>query len=99
MATDVPPEFYGLVDRFISRANELTNDHHMSLVSAVFLFAASRYNAHCMLALDPNPRENREAAVAYFVEQYRTMLQDNIDWLIASEEAEEGTERSDPAGR
>ena len=39
---------------------------------------------HCLLALDPDARDNREAAVSYFVEQYRFMLEDNIDWLTQS---------------
>jgi hypothetical protein len=85
VAADVPLEFYDLVDRFIGVANELTRDHDTSRVSAVIMFAAARYNAHCMLALDPDAGANREAAVAYFVEQYRSMLEDNIDWLMRSQ--------------
>ncbi len=84
VADDVPPECYDLVDRFIDLANELTRDHPTSRVSAVIMFAAARYNAHCLLALDPDARDNREAAVSYFVEQYRSMLEDNIDWLTQS---------------
>jgi hypothetical protein len=38
-----------------------------------------------MLALDRDARQNREAAVSYFVEQYRSMLEDNIDWLVRSQ--------------
>jgi hypothetical protein len=78
---DVPQEFYDLVDRFIDLANELTRDHATSRVSAIIMFAAARYNAHCLLSLDPDALDNREAAVSYFVGQYRSMLEDNIDWL------------------
>ena len=85
MAADVPPEFYDLVDRFIGVANELTRDHNTSRISAVIMFAAARYNAHCLLALDQEARENREAAANYFVEQYRSMLEENIDWLMQSQ--------------
>ncbi|HMF17153.1 MAG TPA: DUF3144 domain-containing protein [Gemmataceae bacterium] len=85
MAEDVPPEFYNLADKFIHLANSLTEEHGVARVSAVFLFAASRYNAHCMLAGDPDVEQNRQAAVAYFVEQYQKMLEDNIDWLKASQ--------------
>jgi hypothetical protein len=81
VAGEVPQEFYDLVDRFIALANELTGDHNTSRVSAVIMFAAARYNAHCMLAQDKNACENRKAAVQYFVEQYRSMLEDNIDGL------------------
>jgi len=85
MAKDVPPEFYNLADKFIHLANSLTEEHGVARVSAVFLFAASRYNAHCMLASDPEAEQNRQAAVTYFVEQYQKMLEDNIDWLRASQ--------------
>lgn len=84
VADDVPPEFYDMVDRFIGVANELTRDHDTSRVSAVAMYAAARYNAHCLLALDPDARRNRAAAVDYFVQQYRTMLEENIDWLMPS---------------
>jgi hypothetical protein len=85
---DVPPEFYDLVDRFFDLANELTHDHATSRVSAVIMFAAARYNAHCLLSLDPDALDNREAAVSYFVGQYRSMLEDNIDWLAQSRRRE-----------
>lgn len=81
MAKEVPPEFYDLVDRFIDLANELTREHNTSLVSSVIMFAAARYNAHCMFALDPDALQNRAKAVDYFVNQYRMMIEDNIDWL------------------
>jgi len=81
MPDDLPPEFYDCADRFINLANELTRIHSTERVSAVIMFAAARYSAHCMIAVDPNALENREAAVDYFVKQYRTMLEDNIDRL------------------
>ncbi|HEV3261358.1 MAG TPA: DUF3144 domain-containing protein [Gemmataceae bacterium] len=82
MAKDVPPEFYDSVNKFIAVANALFEEHGVARVSAVILFAAARYNAHCLLTSDPDGMKNRDAAVAYFVEQYRSMLEDNIDWLI-----------------
>jgi hypothetical protein len=84
MPKKVPQEFYDSVDRFIGVANELFETHGVERVSAVILFAAARYNAHCMLTGDPDALKNREAAVAYFVEQYRLMLEENIDWLTQS---------------
>lgn len=86
MTTEVPQEFYDLVDRFIGLANEMVDDHNTSRVSAVILFAAARYNAHCMLAQDPDAFKNRKAAVAYFVKQYSSMLEENIDWLAQLQE-------------
>ena len=76
------------MDRFIDLANELTHDHATSRVSAIIMFAAARYNAHCLLALDPDALDNREAAVSHFVGHYRSMLEDNIDWLAQSPRSE-----------
>lgn len=90
MPKDVPREFYDAVDKFIALANALMKDHNVERVSAVILFAAARYNAHCMLATDPEANKNREAAVSYFVEQYREMLEDNIDRLKAVMSKESG---------
>ena len=81
----VPKEFYDLVDRFIGLANEVTSTHATSRVSSVIMYAAARYNAHCMLALDPEAIQNRQAATDYFVAQYRSMLDENIDVLIQSQ--------------
>jgi hypothetical protein len=78
----VPREFYDLVDRFIALANEASSSHAISRVSSVIMYAAARYNAHCMLALDPRAAENRQAATDYFAKQYRAMLEENIDALI-----------------
>jgi hypothetical protein len=80
----VPKEFYHLVDRFIELANEVASTHATSRVSSVIMYAAARYNAHCMLALDPDAIQNRQAATDYFVAQYRSMLDENIDVLIQS---------------
>src|SRR5947207_1575255 len=80
----VPKEFFDLIDRFVGLANELTCDHATSRVSSVIMYAAARYNAHCMLAIDPDSVQNRQAATDYFVAQYRSMLEENIDALIHS---------------
>lgn len=80
----VPKEFYDLADRFIDLANELTAQHNTSRVSAVIMYAAARYNAHCLVSVDPDARANREAATEYFVSQYRSMLEDNIDSFLRS---------------
>jgi hypothetical protein len=87
MSSDPRPEtrgFYDLADRFIGLANEQTRDHPTSRVSSVIMYAAARYNAHCVLALDPEAAKNRAAATDYLVEQYRRMLENNMDELMRS---------------
>lgn len=63
MTEKLPPEFFDLADRFIHLANELTHQHETARVSAVIMFAASRFNAHAVVATDAQARENREAAL------------------------------------
>jgi hypothetical protein len=79
---DVPQEFYDAADRFIDLANDLARSENVSRVSAVIMFAAARYNAHCMLVLDPDVAENVDAATDYFTKQYRSMLAENVERLL-----------------
>jgi hypothetical protein len=82
MGSNVPKEFYEAADQFISLANELSAKHGISRVSAVIMFAAARFNAHCVLALEPDARQNQDAAIYYMASQYRAMLKDNIAELL-----------------
>jgi len=79
---DVPKEFYDAVDRFVDLANELSRSENVSRVSSVIMYAAARYNAHCMLTLDPDVGKNLVAAIDYFVKQYRAMLEENTGQLL-----------------
>ena len=78
---DVPQEFYDLVDEFINLANKLGETWPSSRVSSAILFAAARYNAFNFYSLEADPESNREGAVEYFCEQYKTMLLNNLDAL------------------
>ena len=75
-------EFFSAADAFIKVANDLTEDFEPQRVSAVMLFAATRYNAFTFYSTDGKP-ENRARAVEYMCEQYRKMLNDNLDELEA----------------
>jgi hypothetical protein len=94
MDEEVPPQFFELVDQFINLANASVEQHGPARVSACILFAAARYNAFRLQSGDPDAEANREAAVSYFVNQYRQMLEDNIDGLREHRDA--GRDR--PAG-
>ncbi len=73
-------EFYAIADEFIALANSFTDEHSPNRISAVMLFAASRYNAFTFYSTD-GAAENRQRAVEYMCEQYRKMLNDNLDEL------------------
>ncbi|MCA1978238.1 MAG: DUF3144 domain-containing protein [Thiobacillus sp.] len=74
--------FYELADAHLRAANE-----HMARVkpvqaSAALLFAASRFNAFVIQAASANKGEmlaQKEAAIAYFLNEYETYLRENID--------------------
>jgi thymidylate synthase ThyX len=79
-------QFWELADSFIQLANTHLNEVKPSKVSASALFAASRFNAFVITASASSKEQliaEKEAAIAYFLEQYETMLRENIDEHIA----------------
>jgi hypothetical protein len=76
--SDVPQEFYDLVDQFIELANKLGRSWPTSRISSAIMYAAARYNAFNFYALDLEPEKNRERAFEYLSEQYRAMLRENM---------------------
>jgi len=79
-------QFWELTDSFIQLANTHLNEVKPSKVSASALFAASRFNAFVITASASSKEQviaEKEAAIAYFLEQYETMLRENIDEHLA----------------
>jgi len=79
-------QFWELADSFIQLANTHLNEAKPSKVSASALFAAARFNAF-VITVSASSKEQliaeKEAAIAYFLEQYETMLRENIDEHLA----------------
>ena len=74
--------FYDMADAYISLANTQLNQTKPSRVSAAALFAAARFNAFVIAAAAENKAQliaEKEAAIAYFMDQYEKMLRENID--------------------
>lgn len=75
-------QFYEMADAHISLANDQLSQTKPSRVSAAALFAASRFNAFVIAAAAGSKEQmlaDKEAAIAYFMNQYETMLRENID--------------------
>ena len=75
-------QFWDLADAYIALANTQLNEAKPSRVSAAALFAASRFNAFVIAAAAENKAQlmaEKEAAIAYFMDQYEKMLRENID--------------------
>ncbi|MBW8371298.1 MAG: DUF3144 domain-containing protein [Thiobacillus sp.] len=74
--------FYDMADAYIALANAQLNQAKPSRVSAAALFAAARFNAFVIAAAAENKAQliaEKEAAIAYFMDQYEKMLRENID--------------------
>ena len=74
--------FYDMADAYIALANTQLNQAKPSQVSAAALFAAARFNAFVIAAAAENKAQliaEKEAAIAYFMDQYEKMLRENID--------------------
>ncbi len=74
--------YWDMADTFIQLANTHLDKEKPSRVSAAALFAAARFNAFVIAAASENKAQliaEKESAIAYFMNQYETMLRENID--------------------
>ena len=86
MATKKDPAFYERVDDHL----KVSNDHMTPTVgveeaNASMMFALARFNAWMTAHSSSSAaamRESRSARIAYFVGQYQTMLEENMDTYI-----------------
>jgi hypothetical protein len=79
---NLPPEFWARADQVIALANKQAEDSTIGKVSSSLLYAAARYNAFNVASSTQNVEDlkrDKEEAIRYFTEQYRKMLQENLD--------------------
>jgi hypothetical protein len=79
-------QFWDMADSFIQLANTHLNAEKPSRVSGSALFAASRFNAFVIAAATESKAQliaEKEAAIAYFLGQYESMLRENLDEHLA----------------
>jgi hypothetical protein len=89
-------ELFEMADQFIAVANRLVQENSQNLpkVGAAFRYAAARFSAHEASLHSENLAEEKIKALAWFTEQYNSMLQNNLDQYIALQQAEQ----NNPAG-
>jgi hypothetical protein len=78
--------FWDMADSFIQLANTHLEKEKPSRVSASALFAAARFNAFVIAAAAGSKEQlvvEKEAAIAYFLNQYESMLRENLDEHMA----------------
>ena len=79
-------QFWDMADAYIALANTQLNEAKPSRVSAAALFAAARFNAFVIAAATESKAQlvaEKESAIAYFLNQYESMLRENLDEHLA----------------
>lgn len=83
MATDVDEKLYERADAHIHLSNDqLAEVDSPGRVSASMLYATARFNAWISargFASGDEVAQSREETLNYFIEQYRRMLEENLD--------------------
>jgi hypothetical protein len=78
----IDDKFWDRADSFINLANDYCDEISRGKVSSSLLYAAARFNAFIVAASAESKEEligDKESAIEYFVEQYRKMLEENLD--------------------
>ncbi|HKO88084.1 MAG TPA: DUF3144 domain-containing protein [Burkholderiales bacterium] len=85
MTEELDNTFYERADGHIHLANEQLKEIERGKVSASFMYGCTRFqawNAACWAESVENMKANRQETVDYFVQQYRAMLEENLDDYI-----------------
>lgn len=80
-----PQEFWDRADEIIALANHQVKESTVGKVSSSLLYAAARFNSFNVAnsaSSKDEMKNDRDEAIAYFLEQYRKMLEENIDDYI-----------------
>lgn len=85
MSENDDDQFFSRADAHIRLSNEQLGEANRSQVSASMLFATSRFNAWLIAGGAKSGKEmseSRDDMIKYFTEQYRLMLEENINDYI-----------------
>jgi hypothetical protein len=85
MKSEIDKEFFERADAYITLANEQAANVNRGKVSASMMFATARFNAWVSASGVESSDELasvREEALTYFVNEYRQMLEENLDEYI-----------------
>ncbi len=82
-------KFYQRADAHIALANEQINEQetHPTLANDSLIYAAARFNAWIVAASFANADEvknDKENAIEYFTNAYKTVLEEHLDDYIAN---------------
>ncbi len=78
--------FYKRADEHIRLSNsQVSEEVSRGMVSSSFLYSAARFNAYvCASSFNSSKEliEGKEAAMAFFMKEYKNMLEENMDDYI-----------------
>lgn len=84
---DVDDGFFDRADEHINLSNkQVTSQVEVGKVSASFMYAVARFNAYVSasgFSDSEQMSEAREDIITYFVNEYRKMLEENVDDYIS----------------
>jgi hypothetical protein len=75
--------FFDLANRFVALANDVAEEHGRPRTAAAMLWAASRYGAFAWAMSGAPGKQPPEEALDLFAAQYRKMMEDNLERLLA----------------
>ena len=87
MPADVDQDFYDRADAHINLSNDQMEKISRGKVSASMMYGLARFNAWVSATGFENAvdmKEKRGATLAYFIEQYSQMLEENFDDYAAN---------------
>jgi hypothetical protein len=85
MPSDVDDKFYDRADAHIHLSNDQLKEVGHGKASASMMFATARFNAWVSATRFQSGAQMqaaRDETIAYFIEQYRMMLEENLDDYI-----------------
>ena len=86
MTTHTPEDaqaFYETANRFVALANDLGEELGRPRAAAAILWAASRYGAFAWAVSGAPGKQSTQEALDLFGEQYRKMMADNLERMLA----------------
>lgn len=95
MSNNTPgPEFFNRANTLINQANDQCDSAHPSEVAASTMYASARFNAFIVARATgsaENMKNEKERALEYFTDQFRKMLESNLDEFAANFDKVMGT--------
>jgi len=82
---EVSSEFWTRADEYIEVANNQSKSESTGKVGSSLLYAAARFSAFDVASSSSNEKEMRtdkDEAIAFYVEQFRKMITENMDDYI-----------------